>query len=392
MKRSIVNVVLIFANLLLAGILVNQLVTAQAPEHTINVDILPNAGGTLPAPSDDTNRVVFVGDVDCNSDQKSDFESMKTQEVQTIVIAGDYAYTKASCIYGYLKDNGYSNGNTILAAGNHDTCSEVMKFTGEKSCQYSKTINGIDYFVLDGNTDLKKQFDILKGKLQESTAKYKVVVIHQPFVTAASKHPNNGFFKTYDPLFKDNNVVIVDQAHNHNYQRFMNGETLYLVTGTGYHDKGSKMYDITSKDDGQGNTALFTSDDTNGYTVVDFQGNGYKGYYVNSDNDILDKFGAVINNGTQPSNGTKPPVQNGTIDTEENVVCACKNGTVTTPPPKPQFKPSQNITVTPIYNITDISNATTKIMTDAQLVAVIPTKNNTEIQIVGNVTKIGWFD
>jgi len=386
--------------LLVASFLIATLLTAQAAaQNVINMHIVAaqtdNELDTLPAASDDVNRIAFVGDVDCNTDQKNDFSSMKTQEVQTVVIAGDYAYEDAKCIFDYLKANGYSNGNSILASGNHDSCNETKKWTGETQCYYAKDINGISYFVLDGNVkDFKAQLDWLKGKLVESKATWKVVVIHQPFVTAKSTHPNNGQFKTFDPLFKANDVAIVDQAHNHNYQRFLVGETLYLTTGTGYHDKGSKLYDIKSKDDGQGNTAAMTNDQTNGYTVVDFNSNGYKGYFINSKSDVIDKFGGNLNNGTVPpiDNGTKPPVQNGTIDTEENVVCACKNGTVTTPPPKPAFKPAQNITITPIANITEISNSTTKIVTDSQDIAIIPTKNNTDIKVVGNITKIGWFD
>jgi hypothetical protein len=411
---------------------------------------------TLPVPSDDANRVAFTGDVDCNTDQKNDISSMKQAEVQTIVIAGDYAYSKGSCVLGYLKDNGYSNGNTILAVGNHDKCSDVMQFTGEAQCWYQKTIGGVQYFVIDANQafDSKsKQYTDIKKWIEASTAKYKVVVIHHPFVTAKSTHGNNGEFKLYNPIFKQNGIGLVDQAHNHNYQRFLIDDITYLTTGTGYHDEGSALYDIKSKDDGQGHTAAYTNDLVNGYTVVDFTGNSAKGYFVSSDNEVSDTFNIInmkIGNGTTtpppaeclngtlqgnecipnppvpptipPSNASEnvvcackngtvivppaenqtiPPIDNGTIpippsngsqiDTEENVVCACKNGTVTIPPPKPELKPAQNVTITPFNNLTDISNATQKIIIDTQKVAIIPLKNNTDIQVFGNITRIGWL-
>jgi hypothetical protein len=348
--------------------------------------------GNALVPVQAADKVALVGDVDCKGGQTKDFEKMKDVGVTTLVIVGDFEYTDSKCIADSLAKNGFNKDNTIVSVGNHDKCSDVKKFMGVSSCWYHQISGNVDFIVMDGNQDLKKdskQYDDIIKWIDESEAKYQMVVIHQPFVTVKSTHKDNGQFKTYNPSF-DGKVEIVAQAHNHNYQRFMVGNVTYLLVGTGWHDSGKNMYPVSSDGDQYGNKADAKITGKNGFTLVDF-GAKVQGRFIGSvDGAVYDSFSTAGNNQTVPpiDNGTIPiHPSNGTIDTETNEVCVCTN--TTNPPVVNETKPiAQNVTVNIINNATDINKNFTKIITDVSKIALIPTKNNTEIQILANLSSI----
>jgi hypothetical protein len=109
-----------------------------------------------------------------------------------------------------------------------------------------------------------------------------------------SKHPDNGQFDCYNPMFKVNNIIAVLQAHNHNYQKEMVSDIFYGVFGTGTHDIGSKMYPCDSKADQNGVSALCITGE-NGITILDLQidnasSKHIDGWFVNSAEKVIDRF------------------------------------------------------------------------------------------------------
>lgn len=223
-----------------------------------------------------TFRIGAVGDVDCNSLQTKEFHQFKKLKAQHVVIPGDYDYVNGNCVLKKLATDGYTPNNTELAVGNHDNCKDVMKFTKEKKCWYhtkAKAANGtVEFFVMDTEHPYSRgsvQYNDTKKWIEHSKAQYKIVVIHEPFITAKSDHGKNGKFGSYHRIFKANNVTLVLQAHNHNYQRFNIDNVNYYVVGTGTHDTSSQLYDINSKDDGLGHKLLKGYEDKNGVAVID---------------------------------------------------------------------------------------------------------------------------
>lgn len=223
-----------------------------------------------------TFRIGAVGDVDCNSLQTKEFHQFKKFKAQHVVIPGDYDYVNGNCVLKKLATDGYTPNNTELAVGNHDNCKDVMKFTKEKKCWYhtkAKAANGrVEFFVMDTEHPYSRgsvQYNDTKKWIEHSKAQYKIVVIHEPFITAKSDHGKNGKFGSYHRIFKANNVTLVLQAHNHNYQRFNIDNVNYYVVGTGTHDTSSQLYDINSKDDGLGHKLLKGYEDKNGVAVID---------------------------------------------------------------------------------------------------------------------------
>jgi hypothetical protein len=103
--------------------------------------------------------------------------------------------------------------------------------------------------VIDANSGFdcaRTQFQTITSKIKSSTANHKAVVVHQPFVTVKSTYGPNGMFSCFDPVFQNNGVHFVAQAHNHNYQVGKIGSVFDGFFGTGTHDTGSSMYSCGS--------------------------------------------------------------------------------------------------------------------------------------------------
>ena len=254
-------------------------------------------GAIPPLNTSENVRVGFIADIDDNNGLDKQLQQLKSFDVQLFAFAGDAGYNSLSGALDRLSANGFNKDNTIGACGNHDSCSQLSSWLGQSKANYDTTKKGILFVTIKGSDNLScigSQKDETKNSLQKN-ATYKVVVIHQPFVTVKSNHPNNGAFNCYNPIFKENGVSVVDEGHNHNYQRFMIDGMSYVLTGTGTHDEGGKMYPVGSATDGQGHTALFKKTGDNGITVMDFNiKNSTKivnGWFVSEDGKtILDSW------------------------------------------------------------------------------------------------------
>lgn len=241
-----------------------------------------------------TIRIGAFGDVDCNKEQTKENDLMKTYQVQYIGLAGDFDYNDAQCVFKDLANHGYNNGNVALGRGNHESCSTTQSFTKAPKCWYHFTVaNGtVEFFVLEGaNIKSGAQYDDVKSWLESSHARYKIVVIHEPFITAASNHGKNGQYATYHTLFVQYHVTLVLQAHNHNWQHFVIDGIDYDVVGTGTHDLGDKLYSIDSSNDGLGHPLIKGFDNKNGVTIYDLNiANStdiHHGYFVDINNNLL---------------------------------------------------------------------------------------------------------
>jgi 4-amino-4-deoxy-L-arabinose transferase-like glycosyltransferase len=137
------------------------------------------------------------------------------------------------------------------ALGNHDVDHDLKAFElqyplfnmkGQR--YYSKVFgNGlVEVFFLDSNTledeDIDpdpQQIKWLKGALRQSSAIWKVAVLHHPIYSTAMKHPADPVMaRLLDPLFREYGVSLVLQGHNHVYERLtpMHG-IHYITAGSG---------------------------------------------------------------------------------------------------------------------------------------------------------------
>ncbi len=169
------------------------------------------------------------------------------------MIAGDFEYSNGKEVLSNLQSHGFTKENTDIVVGNHDSEQEVKVWLNEKETfgqvNFDFLTHRLALFNIDANVRFdcsSPQFEVLKSKIESSSALYKFIVVHQPFVTVKSTHPPNGQFDCYDPLFRTGGIDAVLQAHNHNYQRFNVKGLIYGVFGTGTHDTGSSMYPLNS--------------------------------------------------------------------------------------------------------------------------------------------------
>lgn len=249
--------------------------------------------GAIPAANASKFRVSSVADIDNNNGLVTQLNLAKKYGSQAFVVPGDFAYQSASGVFDKITSSGLKS-ITVIADGSHDDCADIRGYVAVSSCLYSKVFGKVQFFVLDGNEPFScstTQLQWVKDRLAASQAMYKVVVIHEPFVTVKSDHPPNGAFSCFDPVFQSNNVDLVLQGHNHNYQVVKLGKTWYALTGMGTHDTGSKMYDCDSSTFNSVTVKCITG--TNGIAVVDLDltKKSLKGYFVSNADTRIHEFG-----------------------------------------------------------------------------------------------------
>lgn len=247
-----------------------------------------------------TIRIAVVGDIDSNEGLTTQLEIANQYNVQGLIVPGDFEYSNGKQVLSNLESHGFTKENTDIIVGNHDSKKDVIHWLDNNKTfgQVNFNFAGDKLALFNINANIKfdcssPQFKILKSQIESSNALYKLVVVHQPFVTVKSTHPPNGEFDCYDPLFRAGGIDGVLQAHNHNYQRFNIDGLMYGVFGTGTHDTGSKMYPLES-DNWQGYDCIKCITDENGITIIDIHLNqGQKhlvGWFLGMQREILDSF------------------------------------------------------------------------------------------------------
>ena len=246
-------------------------------------------------------RLAIVGDIDSNSGLDKQLKLAHDYNVRILIVPGDYAYSSGKEVLSKLESFGFTEENSNVAVGNHDSTQEVKDWLGSgntlEKTEFSFTEGKLALFNVNTNMDFdcsSDQYSELKEQIESSDAWYKFAVVHEPFVTVKSKHPPNGEFDCYDSMFRKGGIDGVLQAHNHNYQRFNIDGLLYGVYGTGTHDTDSNMYPLKS-DSWEGNDCIKCITEENGITIIDLQienprAKSFQGWFVNMDNKILDKF------------------------------------------------------------------------------------------------------
>lgn len=113
-------------------------------------------------------------------------------------------------------------------------------FTLKGNERYYELVEGpIHFFLLNsdarepnGNTSTSQQAEWLRAKMLLSTAKWRVVIIHDPPYTSSNNGDAPGILTSRWP-FKDWGADVVISGDAHHYERFLVGGLPYLVNGAG---------------------------------------------------------------------------------------------------------------------------------------------------------------
>jgi predicted phosphodiesterase len=178
------------------------------------------------------------------------FEEDRPADV--IVTLGDNDYTENPEAFrrnwreafGWRQDAGVGVAGTL---GNHDIRVDKGRYQfgplDMPRSRYRRTVGNVDLFILNSNRVSRKQTAWLRSRLAESTAPWKIAVLHHPAWTCGGYRSHPGVVTRWVPLFEEHGVDLVLSGHDHNYQRFgaRNG-VRYIVHGGG----GPTLYPIES--------------------------------------------------------------------------------------------------------------------------------------------------
>lgn len=225
------------------------------------------------AVSDDRVVVAAVGDTGTGGRNQMDIaramvEAYKSTPYGLVAHVGDISY-RGSILdrwedvwlrpYGSLLDAGVrfevALGNHELEEGQSDETvqwiHERLQVLGYDNTYRVVPYGPVDFFFLDSSTPLltgeksEEQLAWLETTLDESTALWKIAVMHHaPYSSSAKRGSNLELRAAVEPLFIENGVQLVLTGHDHTYERTtpQNGVT-YVVTGA-----GAKLSDVGRSD------------------------------------------------------------------------------------------------------------------------------------------------
>lgn len=177
-----------------------------------------------------------------------------THHVDALLEAGDIVYPDgAPSRFAATIDAPYATLRTSLpfwaALGNHDVMwnngNDLMSYISMPGRSYEKLITNGDVtmqlLVLDSNDVSASQTAWLETKLSSGTPRWRIVMFHHPVWSCSSHGNTQAVIDAWLPVLTAHNVDLVITGHDHNYQRFQQANTTFVVTGGG----GMPTYAIT---------------------------------------------------------------------------------------------------------------------------------------------------
>ena len=207
--------------------------------------------------SDSTDKVEFlyVGDVqDSIGGEANRFlrEALSRHpESEFLVCGGDLSDgPRQSCWDEAFRDiDSVAQAMPLLVvAGNHDYRKGVIQWLERRfpltfsyfldakiadNQVYTLNYGPVQFFLLDSNRELPyllTQRDWLKAQLEQSRARWKIVVLHHPLFSIRSRSRNLIQRWVFNDLLEDYGVDLVLQAHEHAYARMTAHEGGQAVT------------------------------------------------------------------------------------------------------------------------------------------------------------------
>ena len=205
---------------------------------------------TTTEPVSETSVLLVIGDWGSGSDAQSQVAGAMeayagTTAIHAIVTTGDNFYSDDEVAlmepFTWVVESGIP---FWFSWGNHDIESdervEDVNAVFRNPPRWTVYEWGdIDVVILDSNqVGHSEQLDFLASHMAESD-KPAIVVFHHPVRSCALHSDATSVLDAWVPLF-DENVFLVLNGHDHNYQRFEDEGVTYVVTGGG----GRSIYDL----------------------------------------------------------------------------------------------------------------------------------------------------
>lgn len=236
---------------------VRQVTTTPNPATTTTErpSMTTSAGSTTITTATTTTLAVDVGDLLVVGDWGSGTlpqgavagemaRHAEGEEVAAILTTGDNFYSDD--VEFLMEPFGWAVEAGIpfwISWGNHDVATErraelVDEVFDDPPRWTVHDWGGVDVVILD-STDIEnpEQTDFLAGAMESDRPA--IVAFHHPAYSCGSYPGSVPAAETWLPMF-DEQVFLVLNGHDHNYQRFEEGGTNYMVTGGG----GAGVYQL----------------------------------------------------------------------------------------------------------------------------------------------------
>jgi len=169
-----------------------------------------------------------------------------THHVDALLEAGDIVYPDGSpARFAAAIDAPYATLRSSIpfwpALGNHDVMwnngNDLMSYISMPGRSYEKLITNGDVtmqlLVLDSTNVSPTQTAWLESKLSSGSPRWRVVMFHHPVFSCSSHGNTQAVIDAWLPVLTAHDVDLVITGHDHNYQRFQQGNTTFVVTGGG---------------------------------------------------------------------------------------------------------------------------------------------------------------
>ncbi len=275
----------------------------------------PSGGGTggtggNPTPTTIDWKVAVVGDWGCESTTDKVMDMCESYD--KVINVGDNAYESPDCWKSKVNSHNLKSKMIANAFGNHEYSesggiSPYKTFFGLSSTYYMKKFENVAIIVIDSNINMDngsgqndKIREFLHNASTDPVIDWIFVTMHHPWFGSGSDHSYNdgNSVQAFHSLFTSNKVAFVFTGHNHNWQRthkvsynssdpedpnivdssspFDNTTSglIHVVSGTGGHDSGSRLYSLDDAIGTSGNPNAFQNRSNNGIYEIVASNNG----------------------------------------------------------------------------------------------------------------------
>jgi len=168
---------------------------------------------------------------------------------------------------------------------------------------------GVWFFSLSTEADLaagSDQANWLEAQLADAAAqpgyRFSVVYFHKPMMTLSEYTQKTGERLHFDPIFRQHGVRLIMCGHVHGYERFVDGELTYIVSGGG----GALLHDLDVTADERPDEASkrVASSSTYHGTVIEVLTDSIHGTAISHDGSTLDDFTIDLTGGAGGAGGS----------------------------------------------------------------------------------------
>ncbi len=264
---------------------------------------------------DNASRFIFIGDIQdtihgVTNCIISDINN-RHDAVDYYILGGDFIHRPQDCYWdeGFRGIAPIATSQTLLAiCGNHEhrkgiisTCERrfplhfayfLSEYDKHNYCFHTLRHENIELFLLDSQCDiikLMKQRHSLEKALKESTAQWKIVVLHHPPYSIRSKWNNIHLQGIFTPLFTRYHVDLVLSGHEHGYARLQPSDQLPIYT---ISHCSPKQYQHQNQ-----STAVRYDNESRYYQVVDINHDTLQLGAYTTDGQLIDVVKIIQENG-----------------------------------------------------------------------------------------------